>query len=57
MKRSFFVVAATLALLFAVVPSVMAADYQWQGNGYPNSSCSANSSTALLIWTGTIRLR
>jgi hypothetical protein len=51
-KRSLFVVAATVALLFALVPSVMAAEYQWQGNGYPNSSCSSNSSTMLWIWTG-----
>ncbi len=26
--------------------------YDWEGNGYPNASCDAGSSTALWIWTG-----
>jgi hypothetical protein len=43
-----------LAALGPSASSVAAAstNVDWAGNGYPNQSCSVNSSTMLWIWTG-----
>ncbi len=56
MRRVVAIVGALALLLslagmsLATVPTT--SPYDWQGNGYPNASCDADSTTALWIWTG-----
>jgi len=43
------------ALLLSLASTALATSetkFNWQGNGYPNASCNANSSNMLWIWTG-----
>ena len=54
MRRVMAIVSAFALLmgLAGMSTAATASTYEWQGNGYPNASCDAESTTALWIWTG-----
>ena len=54
MKRIIAIISASVLLmgLVGMATATTPSTYDWQGSGYPNSSCDAESTTALWIWTG-----
>jgi hypothetical protein len=43
---------AAMALTLTFAGTAFASTFEWQGNGYPNATCSADSQTMQWVWTG-----